>query len=230
MTTTPRLGAPELVSAQATPETTVNEQIRYVEQGASYFIIKDKDLTSPPGSPVDGDAYIVAATATGAWAGKETKIAFRMSTGWLYVTPIEGTLAYAQDEDTRYIFNGSAWAADSSGGGGGGGVIVTPSTQSGTSYTAALTDAPSSQNYQGYIQFTNTGAVTFTIPPNASVAFPIGTVISVEQNNTGTVTLTAGSGVTLNSRGGLLATAGRYAVAQAKKVATNTWTVIGDVA
>lgn len=115
MTTTPRLGAPELVSAQAAPETTVNEQIRTVEQGAGYFIVKDKDLTAPPGSPVDGDAYIVAATATGAWAGKEKKIAFRMSTGWLYVTPIEGTAAYVQDENLRYLFDGSSWAPDASG-------------------------------------------------------------------------------------------------------------------
>lgn len=117
MTTTPRLGAPELVSAQATPEATVNEQIRYVEQGASYFIVKDKDLTAAPGSPADGDAYIVATGATGTWSGKDGKIAFRMSTGWLYVTPIEGTLAYVQDENTRYAYNGSAWAADTTGGG-----------------------------------------------------------------------------------------------------------------
>lgn len=116
MTTTPRLGAPELVSAQAAPETTVNEQIRYVEQGAGYFIVKDKDLTSPPGSPVDGDAYIVATGATGAWAGKDGKIAFRMSAGWLYVTPIEGMLAYAQDENLRYVFNGTDWVADTTGG------------------------------------------------------------------------------------------------------------------
>jgi hypothetical protein len=115
MTTTPRLGAPELVSSQATPETTVNEQIRYVEQGASYFIVKDKDLTAAPGSPSDGDAYIVAAGATGTWSGKDGKIAFRMSTGWLYITPIEGMLAYAQDENARYVFNGSAWATDATG-------------------------------------------------------------------------------------------------------------------
>lgn len=115
MTTTPRLGAPELVSAQATPEATVNEQIRYVEQGASYFIVKDKDLTSAPGSPSDGDAYIVATGATGTWSGKDGLIAFRMSTGWLYITPIEGTLVYAQDENARYIYSGTAWGADSTG-------------------------------------------------------------------------------------------------------------------
>jgi hypothetical protein len=109
--------------------------------------------------------------------------------------------------------------------------LVVPTTQSGTSYTAVLGDAPAAQNYMGYIQFTNAAAIAFTIPPNASVAFPIGTTIAIEQTTAaGIVTLTPGAGVTLNSRGALLATAGQYAVAQVKKVATNTWTVIGDVA
>ena len=99
-----------------------------------------------------------------------------------------------------------------------------PSTQSGTSYTAVLGDA------EGYIRFTNSSPIAFTIPTNASVAYPTGTVITVEQADAGVVTLTPDTGVTLNSRGGLLATAGQYAVAQLKKVATNTWTVIGDVA
>lgn len=103
-------------------------------------------------------------------------------------------------------------------------VPTAPITQSGTSYTAVLSDA------QGYIQFTNAAAIAFTIPPNASVAFPIGTTITIEQNNSGVVTFTAGAGVTLRSRGSFVATAGQYAVAQTKKVATDTWTIIGDVA
>lgn len=101
---------------------------------------------------------------------------------------------------------------------------IAPSTETGTSYTADADDAGR------YIQFTNGSAVAFEIPPNGTVAFPVGTVITVEQNGAGAVTLTPGSGVTLNSRGGLLALGGQYAVAQVKKVATNTWTVIGDVA
>lgn len=106
---TPRLGAPELVSAQATPETTVNEQIRYVEQGAGHFIAKDKDLTSPPGSPADGDCYIVAASPTGAWSGKAKNLAFYLNTAWAFVVPVEGTFAYLQDENKLYRYDGSAW-------------------------------------------------------------------------------------------------------------------------
>lgn len=109
-------------------------------------------------------------------------------------------------------------------GGGGSGGPVPSSTQAGTSYTAVLADANT------YILFTSSTAVAFTIPPNASEAFPIDTVISFEQNGTGPVTLTPGSGVTLNSRGAALITAGQYAVGSIKKVAADTWTVIGDMA
>jgi len=76
MTTSPRLGYNELVAAQAAPESVVNEMGRYLEQGANLFTIKDRDLTAPPGSPADGDCYIVAASPTGAWSGKAGKITF----------------------------------------------------------------------------------------------------------------------------------------------------------
>lgn len=111
MSNTPRLGAPELTAGQAVPETTVNEQARYAEQGAGFFIVIDKTLTAPPGSPAEGDAHIVAATATGAWAGKEKNIAFYMGGAWSFITPIEGTHADCQADDTTYRYSGSAWAA-----------------------------------------------------------------------------------------------------------------------
>jgi hypothetical protein len=104
-------------------------------------------------------------------------------------------------------------------------VNIAPTTIAGAAYTAVLGDAG------GYIQFTNAGAVVFTIPPNAAVAFPIGTVITLEAVDAATVvTLTPDVGVTINSRDGDLATAGQYAVAQVKKVAANVWTAIGDLA
>lgn len=111
MTTSPRLGYTELTAGQAVPETTVNEMLRYAEQGAGYFIVKDKDLATPPGSPADGDSYIVAGSPTGAWTGHAKDIAFYMSTAWEFVTPIEGTRAYVQDENARYEYSGSVWSS-----------------------------------------------------------------------------------------------------------------------
>jgi hypothetical protein len=108
--TTPRLGAPELVSGQATPETTVNEQIRYIESGAGHFIFKDRDLATPPGSPADGDCYLVAASPTGAWSGKAAKIAFYVNTAWVFITAIEGFTAWINDENVFVGYDGAAWS------------------------------------------------------------------------------------------------------------------------
>jgi hypothetical protein len=107
--TTPRLGAPELTSGQATPETTVNEQIRYIESGAGHFIFKSRVVAAAPGSPADGDCYLVAASPTGAWAGQAGKIAFRVNTLWAFITAIEGFTAWVNDENVFIGYDGAAW-------------------------------------------------------------------------------------------------------------------------
>ena len=101
--TTPRLGAPELTAGQATPETTVNEQIRYVEQGAGHFSIKDRNLATPPGSPADGDRYIVASSGTGAWSGHDGDIAFYMNTAWVFINVTEGMTFWVEDENALLV-------------------------------------------------------------------------------------------------------------------------------
>jgi hypothetical protein len=103
-------------------------------------------------------------------------------------------------------------------------IIGAPSTQAGTSYTAVLGDAFTC------IRFTNGSPINFTIPPNSSVAFPMGTEIDFEQAGAGLLTIVAGGGVTLNSRGGVHSTAGQYGVGTVKKVGTDTWTLVGDLA
>jgi hypothetical protein len=216
--TTPR-GNPELVSGQAVPETTVNEQIRGVEAGASHYRVVDR-VTAPPGSPTDGDVYLIIATATGAFAGKENQLAIRFSTSWIYRTTIEGTTAWVMDEDAEYRYSGSAWAAATSAAAG---ITTSVRTVSGTSDTPTIADT------NGVIEFTNAGAITLTIPPNASVAFPVGTFIEIHQAGGGAVTPTPDTGVTLQVRTGFSETAGQYAIAAIRKVATNTWRLTGDL-
>lgn len=96
-------------------------------------------------------------------------------------------------------------------------------TQTGTSYTAVLTDRGK------LVEFGNAGATTFTIPPNADVAFPIGTVIEWRQYGAGAVTLTPGAGVTLRApAGGTLVTNGAYSEGRLVKRGTNEWVVSGN--
>jgi hypothetical protein len=79
------------------------------------------------------------------------------------------------------------------------------------------------------------GANDFQIPTNASVAFPVGTVINVIQIGAGQTTIKAvTSGTTTISSTGASAIApklrAQYSAASCIKVATDTWYVVGDIA
>lgn len=90
------------------------------------------------------------------------------------------------------------------------------------SYTLVLGDAGD------IIEISNAGAVTLTVPANASVAFPIGTMITVIQTGAGQITVTPAATVTINGNPGLK-TNGQWAAATLIKRATNTWVLIGNI-
>lgn len=62
-----------------------------------------------PAGPSKGDRYLVTATATGAWAGNEDKIAEFDGTDWQFVDPVDGMAVFAEDDDAQRSYNGSAW-------------------------------------------------------------------------------------------------------------------------
>lgn len=69
------------------------------------YLVKDKDLTAPPGSPGFGDAYVVAAGATGAWAGRDGDYALYTDRGWIFETIGEGRVFYVEDEELFYYYD-----------------------------------------------------------------------------------------------------------------------------
>ena len=80
-----------------------------------------------------------------------------------------------------------------------------------------------------WVTMTNAAASTLTIPPNCSVAFPVGTLIEGAQLGAGQVTITPGSGVTLRATPGLKIAA-QYGVWGMVKIATDEWSVFGRLA
>jgi len=95
--------------------------------------------------------------------------------------------------------------------------------QTGTTYTLVLAD-------QGiFVTCDNASAIVLTVPPNSSVAFPIGDQVNIMQSGAGQVTITAGAGVTLRSSGTKLKTTAQYSVATILKIATDTWVVVGSL-
>lgn len=66
-------------------------------------------LTTPPGSPSTGDRYLIIATATGAWSGKENQIAEWDGSAWAYTIPTLGGTTTVEDENVPYFYNGTSW-------------------------------------------------------------------------------------------------------------------------
>ena len=94
--------------------------------------------------------------------------------------------------------------------------------QGGGTYTLQASDDG------GIIEMSNSSGNTLTVPANASVAFAIGTQIQILQTNTGQITVTPSSGVTINANPGLK-TRGQWSFATLLKRATDTWVLVGDI-
>ena len=75
------------------------------------------------------------------------------------------------------------------------------------------------------------GAITLTIPTDATYNYPIGTVIHITRDGTGQVTIANEVGVTVRIRNGLSSQlAVQYSTATAAKIAANYWYLFGDLA
>ena len=137
--TTPKAKLPELSLTTAQQATVVNSDLSIIDQGID-GTVKSRGVNTPPGSPVDGDAYIVGSSPTGSWAGKANQIAFwRDPVGaWQFMIPLSGWTRRVQDDlDTagipkEYGYTGSAWALPAGAGG----------SFTGGTLTSALNEAP----------------------------------------------------------------------------------------
>ena len=96
-------------------------------------------------------------------------------------------------------------------------------------YTAVIADA-----YQVLELMNKATAIAYKIPTNASVAFPVGTVLNILNIGAGTCTISAVTPgtTTVLSQGSTPAapTLGQYKTATCVKTATDTWYVVGAVA
>lgn len=107
---TPLLGLPYLAAAQAQKHVTHNEALSLLD-GLVQGGVKSRQLASPPASPANGDRYVVAANATGAWAGADGKLAFFCDGDWRLLAPREGWRLWVDDEDMLIAFDGAGWRA-----------------------------------------------------------------------------------------------------------------------
>jgi hypothetical protein len=102
--------------------------------------------------------------------------------------------------------------------------------QTGTTYTFVLADADNK-----LVTASNASAQTYSIPTNATTAFPVGTQINLIQIGAGQVTVQAAtSGTTTVVSTGATAAApkcrAQYSAVTCIKRDTDSWYVVGDIA
>ena len=96
-------------------------------------------------------------------------------------------------------------------------------TQTGTTYTLVLGDRGKT------ITLDNAASITLTVPPNASVALPVGTVISLAQLGAGQVSVAEGAAVTIRSIDSDKKLSAQYAMAALTKILSDTWLLAGSL-
>ena len=109
MDDTPNLALPYLAAAQAQKHVTHNEALRMLD-AVVQLAVADRTLTAPPPSPTEGERYIVAASATGAWSGKDGQVAMWRDGAWGFSTPQPGWIAWDSAEGALVVRGASTWA------------------------------------------------------------------------------------------------------------------------
>jgi hypothetical protein len=156
----------------------------------------------------------------------------------------EGMVSYLQDTNAVEVYDGSAWVSIGASGDITG---VTTGTDSGltggvTSGTANLKlklefDAETGTTYtlvagnlNQLVTLNNSSAITVTVPPSV---FSAGDQIHCQQIGTGQVSFAQGAGVTITSTGATASAPklrARYSACTIICTASNTFTVVGDLA
>lgn len=106
--TTARYGLNLLQSGQAQKEISHNEALIRADVLIQAAVVS-RTLAAPPGSMVEGQCWIVAPAATGAWAGQSGAIACWGAGGWTFAAPREGCLVWVHDDAAYGHFGPYGW-------------------------------------------------------------------------------------------------------------------------
>lgn len=106
--TSPVLALPLIQPAQAQKHVTHNEALLLLD-AVVQLAVEDRDRTAPPALLGPGQRHIVAAGATGDWAGQDGMLALHDGTGWRFFAPRAGWRAEVLGESGAVIFDGTTW-------------------------------------------------------------------------------------------------------------------------
>jgi hypothetical protein len=153
-------------------------------------------LSTPPGSPTNGQTHIAGESPTGAWAGQENKLpVYVTGTGWTFVTADPGDAAYDIAAEKVYVYTGAEQNTD--------GIYpgswwkeLTPVKKrwaAGGSKTAGYT-VLNSDHGKWFQSVASGGARTFVLPSPAAENTGMEIVVEVEDGSTSSVTFSIAGG------------------------------------
>lgn len=106
-----RFALPFLSSGQAQKEMTHNEALAIIDM-LLHAHAESASLAAPPGAAAEGQCWIVAAGASGAWSGYDGNLACLTAGGWRFVAPRAGMRVAVADEGLTHVHDGSGWGVD----------------------------------------------------------------------------------------------------------------------
>lgn len=113
--TTPLLGLPEIAQNQANKYLTHNTALRDIE--SLTIRVLSRSTTAQPGSPTNGDSFILPGSATGAqWGGYTAGHLVVYNSGWSSFAPFEGLSVWVNDVNQRWTYDGADWMFESGSG------------------------------------------------------------------------------------------------------------------
>jgi len=106
--TSPRLLLPWLQAAQAQKHVTHNEALRRLD-GLVNLTVEDRSRSAPPAIPTEGAAYLVAASASGLWAGWSGDVALWADGAWLRLPARPGWRLWVLAEEVMLVRLAAGW-------------------------------------------------------------------------------------------------------------------------
>lgn len=109
--TTPNTGIPYVPQGTLDPAAGLNLSLNVIDALLQTAVI-ELGRNDPPGSPNDGDLYIVG-TGTGDWTGQDNNLARYVAEGdfWqFYEAGTQVRIVFNEDDGGLYVWHGGAWA------------------------------------------------------------------------------------------------------------------------
>ena len=192
---TSNLLLPYILAAQAQKHITHNEALRILD-GLVQLSVLDQDLKAPPGSPADGDRYIVGSGATDDWAGWDLNVALWTDGAWLRLPPRTGWRTWVEDESLLLVWTGAAWE-----------VVGEPSDISDAVFSLVNDADPTKKAVFSLAGISTATTRSYTLPNTSSELAILAGTQTFTGNKTFSGTLTASGTVTVSAATATIGTA-----------------------